>query len=207
MIDSSSAARASVGGRLAEVDVVGQGPGRLLGLDDRLHRQGQLGVEAEAVVEHGGQERAQRGAQRVGLAVDEVLAGEPVDVVPEAGLVEAPRGLAEGDQAVGDPGDVDVLDRVDQAEQVDPLLAVELADEPEVEEDDLLRVGVGQDVARVRVAVEEAVDQDLLDDRPDEDRTRASAVSRPASRSSSTLEILMPLTNSIVRTRSPDRSS
>ena len=34
-----------------------------------------------------------------------------------------------------------------------------------------------------------------------------AVVSKPAARSSSTFEILIPLTNSIVRTRSPDRSS
>ena len=102
------------------------------------------------------------------LAVDQVLAGEPVDVVAVAGFVELLGRLAEGEQPVADPRDVDLLDRVDQPEQVDPLLRVELPDKPEVEEDDLLRDRVGQDVAGVRVAVEEAVDQDLLDDRPDE---------------------------------------
>ena len=38
-------------------------------------------------------------------------------------------------------------------------------DEPEVQEDDLPGVGVDEDVAGVRVAVEEAVDEDLLDHR------------------------------------------
>ena len=70
-----------------------QGPGRLLGLDRRLDREGEAAVEAEAVVEHGAHERGQRAADRVGLAVDEVLAGEAVDVGPEPGLVELGVGL------------------------------------------------------------------------------------------------------------------
>ena len=83
-------------------------------------------------------------------------------------FVERRRGLPERDQSVADPLDVDLLDRVDQAEEIDPLLLVELADEPEVEEDDLFLLGIGEDVPGMRVAVEEAVDEDLLDDRPDE---------------------------------------
>ena len=174
-------------GRLAEVDVERQRARRLLGLDDGLHRERQLAVEAEPVVEHRAEERPEGVAERVGLAVDQVLAGEPVDVVAEAGLVELLGGLAEGQQPVADARDVDLLDRVDQPEQVDPLLRVELADEAEVEEDDLLRDRVGEDVARMRVAVEEAVDQDLLDDRPDEDgpelgrcRSRRRGARRPS---------------------------
>ena len=38
----------------------------------------------------------ERGSQRVGLAVDQVLPGEPVDVVPEAGLVEVGRSACRG---------------------------------------------------------------------------------------------------------------
>ena len=105
----------------------------------------------------------------VALAVDQVLAGQPVDVVAVGRLVELAGRLAERQEAVADARDVDLLDRVDQAEEVDPLLGVELPDQPEVEEDDLLGDRVGQDVAGVRVAVEEPVHQDLLDDRPDED--------------------------------------
>ena len=94
--------------------------------------------------------------------------GQPIDVGPEALFVERVGGLAEGDEPVTDPRDVDLLDRVDESQEVHPLGRVELADEAEVQEHDLLGRRVAQDVARVRVAVEEAIDQDLLDDRPDE---------------------------------------
>ena len=67
-------------------------------------------------------------------------------------------------------------------------------------------LGVREEVAGVRVAVEEAVDEDLLDDRPDE-RAPELVRSKPASRSAATLLILIPRTNSIVSTRDPDSSS
>ena len=69
-------------GRLAQVDVERQRARRLLGLDDGLHRERQLAVEPQAVVEDGAEERSERPAQRGRLAVDQVLPGEPVDVVP-----------------------------------------------------------------------------------------------------------------------------
>ena len=101
------------------------------------------------------------------------------------------RRLAERIRPSAIARDVDLLDRVDEAEQVDPLGRVELADEPEVEEDEPLRRGVGQDVAGVRVAVEEAVDEDLLDDRARMKTLPRSVVSKPAARSASAVEILI----------------
>ena len=142
--------------------------GRLLGLDDGLDRERQLAVEAEPVLERRPEERPEGAADRVRRAVDQVLPGEPVDRRPERLLVEAPGRHAERDQAVGDARDVDLVEGVDEPEEVDPLLRPELADEAEVEEHDVLRRRVDQDVARVRIAVEEPVDQDLLDDRPHE---------------------------------------
>ena len=84
-----SAAWASSAAAAPDVDVPRQGAGRLLGLDDRLDGHGQLAVEAQAGIEHGPEEAAERLAERVDVAVDEVLVGELVDVVAEARLVEA----------------------------------------------------------------------------------------------------------------------
>ena len=97
------------------------GRGRLLGLDRRLDREGEAAVETQAVVEHGAHERGQRAADAMSAAVDEVLPGEAVDVGAEPRLVELGGRLAERDQPVGDALDVDLLDRVDEAEEVDPL--------------------------------------------------------------------------------------
>ena len=88
----------------------------------------------------------------------------------EPRLVERPHRRAQRHEAVADALDVDLLDRIDEPEEVDSLLGVELPDKAEVEEDDLLGRRVGQDVARVRIAVEEAVHQHLLDHRADEHR-------------------------------------
>ena len=110
----------------------------------------------------------QRAAHRLHPAVDEVLPGEPVDVGAELRLVEPGVGLPSAMSPSAMPADVDLLDGVDQAQQVDPLGRVQLADEPDVEEHEPLGRRVGHQVARVRVAVEEPVDEDLLDDRPDE---------------------------------------
>ncbi len=47
-----------------------------------------------------------------------------------------------------------------------PLVRPQLADEAEVQEDDPPALWVDEDVAGMRVAVEEAVDEDLLDQAP-----------------------------------------
>ena len=70
-------------GGVAKVDVERQRPRGLLGLDDGLHGEGQLAVQAQTVVEDGAEEAAQGTAERRRLAVDQVLAGQPVDVVAE----------------------------------------------------------------------------------------------------------------------------
>ena len=174
---SSSAARASVTAASPRSMSKDRARARLLRLDDRLHRQGQLAVEAEAVVEDRAEKRAQSVAERRRLAVDQVLPGQPVDVARGTPPRRTTRvGLPSAMQAVADALDVDLLDRIDEPEEVDSLLRVELPDEAEVEEDDLLGRRVGQDVARVRVAVEEAVDQHLLDDRADEHRAERRGV-------------------------------
>ena len=162
--------------RVAEVDLERQGARGLLGLDDRLHRQGQLAVELKAVVEDCAQEGAERVPERArpcrtrgtGGPADRCRRGTP----PRRSRGSACRGRGDRHRS----RDVDLLDRVDQPEQVDPLLRGELADEAEIEEDDLTRLRHDEDVARVRVAVEEAVDQDLLDDRPDEDGAQLGRV-------------------------------
>ena len=68
------------------------------------------------------------------------------------------------------------LDRVDEAQEVDALGRIQLPDEAEVEEHEPLRRGLRHEVAGMRVAVEEAVDQDLLDHRPDERRAQGVGV-------------------------------
>ena len=88
-------------------------------------------------------------------------------------------GLPRAMQTVGDARDVAAVDRVDQPEQIEPLLAVELTDEAEIQEDDLIGDRVGEDVPGVRIAVEEPIDEDLLDDRPDEHRSRVRTCRRP----------------------------
>ena len=110
------------------------------------------------------------------LAVDEVLADDPVDGLAEPALVEVGTGVPRLRIDAGDGGRVAQLEPVDQVQQVHPLVAVEPADQPEVEEHDAPRLGFDEDVARVRVAVEEAVHQDLLDQRPDEQRPDLAAV-------------------------------
>ena len=110
-------------------------------------------------------------------------------------------------QAVADRPDVDLLDRIDEPEQVEPLRLVQLPDQPEVQEHDPLRLRVAEDVAGMRVAVEEAVDEDLLDHRADEHGPELGRVEAGGAQVVGLREILIPLTNSIVMTRWPDRSS
>ena len=115
-------------------------------------------------------------ADAVDLAVDQVLAGEAIHVGAELAIVEARSRRAQADERVGDPAAVGGLEGVEQLDQGQPLVGAQFADEAEVEEDDLTGLRVDEDVARVRIAVEEAVDEDLLDERPDEDRAQVGRV-------------------------------
>ena len=60
------------------------------------------------------------------------------------------------------------LERPHERDEVEPLLLAQLAHEAEVEERDPTRRLVQHDVAGVWVAMEEAVDEQLLDERSDE---------------------------------------
>ena len=64
---------------MAEIQVEREAPGRFLGLDDGFDRQRELTVEPEALLERRSEETTERGADRIGLAIDQVLAGEAVD--------------------------------------------------------------------------------------------------------------------------------
>ena len=92
--------------------------------------------------------------------------------------VGAPERLAQRAQRLGERLGV-VLGRcVEQADQVEPLAETELADHPGVDEGQHAGVEIDEHVAEVRVGVEEAVDQDHLDRRPDRvvgDRLRVEA--------------------------------
>ena len=123
--DSSSAACASVAAASAEVDVEGQRPRRLLGLDDRLDRQREAGCRAAARCRTRPHMNAPSAApsglapcrrRGTGGRAGRCRCGTAASSKPV-------RRLAQGDQPVGDPRDVDALDRVDQPEQVEPLLA------------------------------------------------------------------------------------
>ena len=93
------------------------------------------------------------------------------------------------------------LDGVDQAQEVHPLRAVQLPDEPHVEEHEALGRGVGHQVARVGVAVEEPVDEHLLDDGLDERAGQRRRVEARLAQRRPRSMILMPAMKSIVRTR------
>ena len=66
--------------------------------------------------------------------------------------------------------------KFDRRDILDDDARVELADEPAVDEDDPAGLGDDEQVARGRVAVEEPVDEDLLDQGPDEGDAERLAV-------------------------------
>ena len=177
MTCSKIAARASSRAAAADVDRGAQQVGRLLGLDDGLEGQRQLVVELQAVAVDDRLHGTDAGRERAAVvAIDQELAQDAVHVVTEGGLVEAFALVAEGDDGAGDGAAVDRPQPVDEVEQVEPLLLGELAHEAEVEEDDATGVGIDQDVAGVRIAVEEAVDEDLLDEGSNEGRAELGGV-------------------------------
>ena len=150
--------------------------GGLLRLDDGLHREREVVVQPQAVPVDGAHDRGHGLPDAAALAVHEVLADDPVHRLRERALVEVRSGRAQALERPGHRRRVPQLEPVDQVQEVHALVLGEPADEPEVEEDDPPGLRLHEDVAGVRVAVEEAVHQDLLDQRPDEDRSDLLAV-------------------------------
>ena len=136
----------------------------LLGLDDRLDRQGQVVVEAKAVVEDGPQDGGDALAERGDLAVHQVLADHPVDVVAEPALVPVAAGVSPRPMSASAMPALSLLRSAKRSWIRVRRWSVRSSPmSPKSRKMICPVLGVDEHVAGVRVAVEEAVDEDLLD--------------------------------------------
>ncbi len=134
-----------------------------LGLHHRLDGQGERRIQAQPVVPQHAEADGHRVAER-GVRVRVEEAADPaLEVAPVAGLVHRPERRAQVAHHLRHPGDVLPAGHHQQLDQGEPLLERELAAHAQVDHLDVAGAEVDQDVAGVRVAVEEAVHQQLLD--------------------------------------------
>ena len=140
------------------------------------------------------------------VAIHPVLTVEAVHLRPKGAFIERAMVLRE---AQGDLSRCSGYPRAqssrDHIQQIKPLCLRQLAHQSHIQEGDDAGLGIERDVAGMRIAVEEAVDQELLHHGADHGLHDDRAI-QPCRSMAAVSVIFTPLMNSIVNTRVELRS-